>query len=334
MEKKGAIEIQFNWILVLVAGAAVIIIFMGFISNQQEASSTSTDILTASSLESILNSYHGRDISDVVKMHKSRISFNCDSFSVGGISNQLGALSLFSPASLETDKLNILSFEWNMPYRITNFVYITSPDIRYIFIGNSDFAGRAFEKIKGKARADGFTNVQAIHDENNDQIRLVFFEQDPEMPESLNGPDFGISALKIDGDENVGIVEFFDFIDGKFEPRGRSYYAGEASLFGAIFSDGIDSYKCNMEKGFDKLKIISQIYNKRINNIIEQYNAIEESSVCRDFYQSNLLVISDSISYLASLDFQSSNHIDIAHAANKIEEINNKANALSCASIY
>src|SRR3989338_5106445 len=177
MEKKGAIEIQFNWILVLVAGAVVIIIFMGFISKQQGISAVSTNILTANSLDAIFHGYMGTDTSDVVEMPKSKIIFNCDAFSIGGISNQLGALILFSPASLETDKLNILSFGWNMPYRITNFAYITSPDVRYVFIGNSDFAREMFEKIRGKARADGFTNVQAIHDENNGRIRLIFFEQ-------------------------------------------------------------------------------------------------------------------------------------------------------------
>ena len=334
MEKKGAIEIQFNWILVLVAGAVVIIIFMGFISKQQDASSTSTDILAASSLESILNSYHNNDISNAVKISKSKISFNCNSFSIGDISKQTGALILFSPASLETDELNILSFGWNMPYRITNFAYITSPDVRYVFIGNSDFAREMFEKIRGKARADGFTNVLAIHDENNGRIRLIFFEQNPEIPENIDTLDLSLSALKIDGDENKGIIEFFDFIGNKFELRGKSYYVKEASLFGAIFSDDIGMYNCNMEKGFNKLKIISQVYNKKVNDIIEQYSNIEESNICRDFYQSNLLSIYDSISYLASSDFQSSNHEDITNAANKIEEINDEANALSCVLIY
>ena len=334
MEKKGVIEIQFNWILILVVGAAITIMFIGFISKQQGISAISTNILTASTLDAILHGYEGIDISDAAEIPQSKIDFNCGSFSIDGISKQTGTLSLFSPDSLETDKLSILSCGWNMPYRITNFVYTTSPDVRYVFIGNSDFAREVFEKVRGKIRADGFTNIQAIQDESNDRIRLIFFEQYPEMPESLNGSDSGLSALKIDGDENKGVVEFFDFIGNKFEPRGKSYYVGVASLFGAVFSDNAGTYNCNMEKAFNKLRIISRIYNKKVNNIIEQYSTIEESNVCREFYQSNFLAISGNISYLSSFDFRSYNYEDAIKAAGEIEKINSEADALSCILTY
>ena len=332
MTKKGAIEIQFNWILVIVAGAAIIIMFMGFISGQQGISAASTNILTASTLDTVLHSYEGIDISDVVEIPESKANFNCDSFSIGGISKQLGALSIFSPYSLETDKLNILSFGWNMPYKITNFAYITSPDVRYIFIGNSDFAREVFEKVRGKIRVDGFTNIQAVEDENDAMVRLVFFGQDPEMPESLKSP--AITSLRVDGYENIGIIEFFDLVDGKFESRGKSYYIKEASLIGAVFSEGTETYNCNMEKGFEKLKVISSVYNEKINSIMEQYSNIEESDVCRNFYQNNLSEVLGPISYLSSFDFKSPDYENITKAADEIEKINSEADALSCMLIY
>ena len=112
MRKRGAIGIQFNWILILVVGAAIIAMFMGFALKQQGISTISTNILTASSLDAIFHSYDRIGISDVMEMPKSEINFNCDSFSIDGISKQIGTLSLFSPHSLEADKLNILSFGW------------------------------------------------------------------------------------------------------------------------------------------------------------------------------------------------------------------------------
>jgi len=332
MRKRGAIEIQFNWILILVAGAAIIAIFIGFISKQQGISAVSTNILIASSLDAVLHGYEGTDISDAIEMPKSKVSFNCGSFSVDGISRQIWQLSLFSPAALETDKLLLLSFGWDMPYRIANFVYLTSPDARYIFIGNSYFARKMFEKMRGKARIDGFTNVQAIEDENDVAVRIIFFGQSPEIPESLKSS--AITSLMVDGDENSGIIEFFDLVDGKFEPRGKSYYFGEASLFGAVFSENIGMYTCNMEKAFNKLKIISRIYNKKVNNIIKQYNSTEQNNVCNIFYQSNSDKILGSISYLSSLDFQSSNYEDIIKAADEIKKANSGADALSCILVY
>jgi len=334
MRKKGAIEIQFNWILILVVGAAITLMFISFISKQQGVSATSTNILTASTLDAVLRGYEDIDISDAIGIPKSKINFDCDSFSIGSISKPLKSLNLFSPASLETDKLDILSFGWNMPYRITNFAYITSPDVRYIFIGNSDFAREVFEKARGKIRADGFTNILAVEDENDATVRLVFFDQDPKMPESLKTGENTITSLKVEGDKNSGAIEFFDFIGNKFESRGKSYYVKEASLFGAMFSEDIEMYNCNMEKGFKKLKVISSVYNKKINSIMEQYGNIEESDVCRNFYQSNLSKVLDSISYLSSFDFKSPDYENIIKAADEIEKINNEADALSCILIY
>lgn len=334
MKKRGAIEIQFNWILILAIGAAILVVFIGFISKQHGISAISTNILTASSLDALFHGYGGIDISDVMEMHKSKINFNCDSFSIDDISKQMGALSLFSPHSLETDKLNILSFEWSMPYRITNFIYITSPDVRYIFIGNADFARKIFEKVNDKIRADGFTNLQAVEDENDAVVRLIFFGQEPEIPEKLKTGESAVTSLKVDGDENNGIIEFFDLVNGKFESRGKSYYVKEESLLGAVFSDNVGIYKCNMEKAFNKLKIISEIYNKKVAALIEQYGNIEENDVCKDFYQNNLLAISDSISYLSSLDFESSNQEEILRTSDEIKRLNNESNALSCALIY
>ena len=334
MRKKGAIEIQFNWILVLAAGAVVIIIFMSFISKQQEIHDFSTGILAANSLGSVFSSYNSADISAVVEMPKSRIELNCNSFSVDGIPKNMDALNFFSPSALETDKMNLWSLGWDIPYRAANFLYITSPDVRYIFIGNSEFAGKMFEKIRGKARADGFTNAQAVEDENNIAVRIIFFGQEPKIPESLKAANYPITSLRVDGNEDRGMIEFFELADGKFESRGKSDYIGGASLFGAIFSDDAERYNCVMEKAFNKLNIVSEAYLGKINNIIKQYAIDGKNPICMDFYQNNLLAISDSISELSSFDPAFSNYEDIINAADYIETINNEADALSCALIY
>lgn len=334
MRKRGAIEIQFNWILVLVVGAAIIIIFMSFISKQQGISDASANILAANTLNAILHGYGNTDISDSLEVPESKINFNCNSFYINGIQKQSAALNLFSPAYLETNKLHLLSFMWNMPYRITNFAYVTSPEIRYIFIGNSEFARKMFEKVRGKIRADGFTNAQAIQDENDDIIRIIFFGQEPEMPENLKAAKNPITSLRVDGDEGNGAIEFFELVDGNFEPRGESYYIGEASLFGAIFSDDINRYNCVMEKAFNKLNIISQIYQERVNNITQEYIIEGKNRLCEGFYSNNLLLILNSLSILSSFDFKLSGYAGLIEASNEIEKMNKRAEALSCTLIY
>jgi len=52
--KKGVVDIQFNWIFVLISGAILLIIFTGIIINQKDISQTSIDVLVLKNLNAVL----------------------------------------------------------------------------------------------------------------------------------------------------------------------------------------------------------------------------------------------------------------------------------------
>ena len=332
--KKGAVEMQFNWIFVLIAGAVILIVFATIAMRQKGVSDTFSDISSANGLEAILfgKETAAESISQV-EMPNSKIDFNCNSYSINGVSKSIGHMNLFMPSSLQGNKMIIMSREWNVPYKVSNFLYMTSPKMRYILIGNSLFARNIFESIPELITMEGYTTVDAIQEQHDDNLRIIFFEQSPTAPIILN--DAGkihATALAVRGNNSYGTVEFFDFANGKFESKGISFYVGEPSLFGAIFSDNLKNYNCSMEKAFDKLKILFNIYKEKIGKTSEIYSA-GNNKLCLQLYNETLIPESSKLlSKFSSAGLYSGE--EIANATQDLEIYNDMAKSLSCIPIY
>jgi|TARA_Y100000310_G_C20672989_1_gene811311 hypothetical protein len=280
--KKGFLEIQFNWIFILIAGAIIIMLFAGIITDQQNIFKVSADVSIITGLDAILSGYEtSSGTVNIVEIPKVKIEFGCNSYSIGQISEQHNEMNVFAPSVLEGASIISMTREWDVPYKAANLVYLTNPGIRYVFIGNSDFARRIFEKIPDEVRNDGYTNVDAIENENDDKIRIIFFDRNPEFPENLNDLDNKlITALKVSGDEDKGMLEFFSAEDNKFVSKGTSHYIKESTLLGAVFSDDFGNYECAMKNLFKKLGVVSGVYWRKVNNLMLMY----KHKQCEQYY--------------------------------------------------
>ena len=326
--KKGFMEMQFNWIFIIITGALILILLAEIIVNQKDASKLSADVSILKNLDAILtNLESGAGTVNVVKMPKTRIEFRCDGYSVDGNLKQRNGMSIFSPSVLEADSIVLMAMSWNVPYKAANAVYLVNPDTRYIFIGDSDFSRRIFWNMPSIVRADGYTHVGIVQDENDANIRIIFFNQNPEFPKSLYKMNNKfITALKINGNEDTGTIEFLKAEDNKFIPQGASYYIREGTLLGAIFSDNMEIYECVMENMFKKLNVVSQIYERRANTLRLMY----ERQECEKFYDTGSI---KAIKEDSSLFSQSSiSHIEVN--AKNLELQNRQAQLISCPLIY
>jgi len=253
----------------------------------------------------------------------TKINFGCSGYSIGNVAEQSN-VNVFAPSVLEGDSIISMTAAWKVPYKVTNLVYVTNPKIRYIFVGSSDFANDIFEMIPDEIRNDGYTNANIIENENDDHVRIIFFDQDPVFPSSLVG--ISVTALKVSGDKNKGTIEFFASLDDEFVSEGTSYYVGESVLLGAIFSDNLDSYSCVMENVFSKLDTVSQVYEMKINNL----RLIYEDQPCGGFYDpGSITTIKE-----ASGAFSQSNLEIIDSNIRNLQNQNNEIKKLSCPLIY
>ena len=137
-QRKGFIEMQFNWALILILGGTILLLALTISSRGESISEASTSISTANSLRHILsNNALGYESTSSTSIQKSKITFECNQYSVEGVSKNIKDIILFSPNAIDSDAILIAKLDWGFPYDVGNFLYLTSPEGRHIFIRGS-----------------------------------------------------------------------------------------------------------------------------------------------------------------------------------------------------
>ena len=294
--KKGVIEIQFNWIFILVAGALILILFVVIVQRQGSVSNQSRDIDIRSKLGTILTgAKQSTDTTFVIDIpSKTEIDFGCNGYSVGGTSPfQLG--ESFSPGKIKSVSNNIIlgSSDWSLPYKIANFQYITSPDIRYVIVSGSIYQGKLGE-ILPQNLTISIGDPSSVVDNNNYKIRYILIsDKDGNGADTLPAisdnsikkmKDEDVTAIHItvskEGSDNpfdgYGEVEFYTKSGSSFPsvpPPAQFDYIKKESLVGAIISDNPESYNCVMDRAFRKFNLTTRLYLEKAEQLNTLYSS-------------------------------------------------------------
>jgi hypothetical protein len=297
MDKKAVVSVQFNWMLVLIIGGLILIFFVGIVQKQREISASSIAEAIQVDLQSILTSSHvSTETASIIEIPSTEIKFSCEGFKVG---NQFPAkfLYAFSPDVLRSDRntISVFAYDWSVPYRITNFLYVTSPDIKYVVDSNSgndiinalgNLLPPRYITKDGKQKL--FMNwdkgdTANIANTNNYKVRIISFVSGCSPPPSIsNTKPKDVSALCVNLDCSGSFDEQFDckgrLTFGNYNENGdwttlTSNFAGKASLLAAIFSENKEIYECGMENAIDRMQDISSIYEKKAENLQTYYSS-------------------------------------------------------------
>lgn len=300
MKKRGIVDIQFNWIFIIIAGALILMFFVSLINKQRSLSDIRSSQTIASNLDSILTGAQiSTDTSNTIDLPAVPISFSCDDFSVGPVRRNLLLDIVFSPSLLRGKKMITWALDWSVPFRVANFLYLTDPELRYIIVDNAKNLGRkivdAMPKEVNKevvARA----NVGSLIDKNNYHVRFVFLGDPPDTPfAQFQGMDpDAVSAVSFPdladkGDIlTTGRAAFYSFdkADGKFKSPQATFYLKEESFFGALFAPGADGYNCAMKKAFRKLERVAEMYASRSISLQQYYGP---GNPCSTHHRSNTI---------------------------------------------
>ncbi len=349
MNKKG-FEMQFNWIFILVAGVFILILVGLFISRNTEIAERSAKTNLIRSIESIITSASvSTDITNVVEISKLEIDISCNKISVGGVPKQYQNLILFAPSKIKGSKLITQTLTFSVPYKATNLLYITSPQVRYIIVGDGD--NSLVKKIDAllpkdlnkKLYSTTDPNIANIENENNYNIKfIVFGDSMINIPDNLkNMPDKSVTAVRIpypvsdeitEDDEITGTVEFYKKEGNSWATNSlqdTSPYIGIESLIGAIYSDTVELYNCNMGNTFSRLNLVTLVLKHRSEKL---KNSDKTNENCYEVYAS----ISSDLQQIIdkSLNFNSENVNTILSAASNLEYENKKLEKESCPLIY
>ncbi|MBW2996270.1 hypothetical protein KY332_03145 [Candidatus Woesearchaeota archaeon] len=299
--QKAQVSAQFAWIFILIAGAIILIFFTSIVYKQREISDTKLSETILNKLETIITGAAlSPGTSQPIDMPEAEILFVCDEEGYSTMSvkratpKEIPSQVIFAPDILKGVQITSLALPWQTPFKSTNFLYLSAPNIKYVFINPDTLTA---QEILDEWRLDFIKQeVESLDDinaEGFEKIKLIFFQGEQDtlfLPESLQPKKLGVTAITITPNK----VDFYKKqgeILVKDAPRGYNTlpHSDLATRFGAIFSQDLTSYECNMKKALKKLSLVSEIYAARESSL--------NSSIpgCKYYYINQ---ISNLISYL------------------------------------
>jgi len=301
MKKRGMIEVHFNWIFVLIAGAVIFVFFINIVNKQREFSDIKTSSTIITNLESILT---GAQVStgtvNIVDMPRIDIGFECNRYFIGPAPKQTKGNVIFAPSLLKGKQMITWALDWNMPYRVTNFLFITDPQVRYIIVhdGNTETVANNLkdDELPKEMNKEVISSGSSVTDKNNYKIKFIFLTtpDDNVLTDFNKMSDEDVTAIQLTGIggstviPTTGTIQFFQK-DSATDPQtwqsqGTTFYLKKEAFFGAIFAADIEMYNCVMKKAFKKLNLVTTIYLERSTELENYYNI--QNSGCADIYAS------------------------------------------------
>ncbi|MDO8740233.1 MAG: hypothetical protein Q7J54_01520 [Candidatus Woesearchaeota archaeon] len=345
------IEVQFNWIFVMIAGSLILLFFIAIVNWQRGLAETNLAKDVRNNLRTIItHSKLGTEESreNLIRTPNKKINFVCEdatsSFNIEktGVSESLATTVLFSPDFIKGREMVTYTMKWKSPFFIMNFLYITSPEVRYILVKDAaqpeteakanEFYTLLPEKIL-KEITD-YSEIGTIQNTNNYKIKFIFFYQThsgniaPSFPDFFDKIKNQITAININ-DDGIKFYKYNTDISRYFQEQGDDPlpFIETPSLIGAAFAEDAENYKCNMEKAFKKYKIMAELYKNRNDILSTEPTLITSCS----YYTTTAL---DSIILQLNTGFGVANIETIKTNANDLVQKNSDAESDSCPLIY
>ncbi|MBU1204486.1 MAG: hypothetical protein KKE93_01095 [Nanoarchaeota archaeon] len=326
--KKGVISVQFNWVFILIAGVLILLFFGSLVLNLKKNSDITIADTIITNMQTIMT---GAEVSvrtiNPITIPDKEIKFSCDSISIGDIRKDITKNKIvFAPEVIKGRTLLAWALDWNTPYHVTNFLYLTTPNIKYVFIKPLDQeAEELFDLLPDKINKKK-EDLSDIKDTGN-YFKLVFFDySNPQVPPHLNSVSNNkVSAINIISGTNE--IEFYKKKGAQFEPVGKANYLGNPMILGAMFSGNLEDYECNVEKAFNKLGIVSMVYEKRTDYLRDLY----AGSSCISYYDPSLF---SEIAEISKEKITVNSIQLIKGLINNIELKNENLQSYSCPTMY
>jgi hypothetical protein len=332
--KKAQVQVQFNWIYVSIAGAVILSIFVGIAirMNQNAKEQIARDAINY--FDEIFTSVQASENTENeislpgLDLEVDTDEVACDYYSIAGTDKSempIDFTPFFSPHIIRT---RILSYAlgWDMPFRVNYFIYMTSPEVAYVSVGENKIMSELPEHLTLESVDDAYD----FENENYYKGRL-FTTIDPESFNRHNSFNRhkDVSAIQIN--EASKSLTFYEYDSGSFEEQGTTYYLDDTTLIAAIYSESLGSYECNMIKSIERLNRFSTLLKNRAS-IIKNSDLL---SICSSSSYSTAESLLDDMEELTSQNkLDQSTVSGLISIRTELESLNKELNKKSCPTIY
>ncbi len=278
--KKAQIQVTFNWIYIMIAGAVILLFFVGIVVKQKAASEQKLNQDIVRIMESIFTgatvSEKTKNFIDTSGLADMTLYFNCeDGVSEYGISgtsakadNSISAI--FSPREISTNKLIVWSLPYQLPFKVMDFLLITSVNTKYFLVGDDIEFATEFVNATGGFNVKVIPTIETAEAGKNFQIRIVDLDGS-NIAEGSPVPS-GVRTLdddKVTAVSFVGVAEadYYQMKDGFWEKLNRQPVQivsiaeeRDTAKYAAIFAADHEIYRCNMNKAMRRIEYLNMIY--------------------------------------------------------------------------
>jgi hypothetical protein len=285
-QKKAAIEVQFNWVFVMVAGALILVFFFGIVQKQREMSQAKISNSLLTNIESIATGAGvSRGTVQRVGLPNIGINFDCTeeclcSYSIEDIRKEYHDKIIFAPKLVKGSEIILWTLDWKIPFRVTNVVYATTANDKYFFVydnKDSPMLKMFQDAVPPEINAEyvHISQYPALTYENYNSAKFIFVDTASPPPNNL-GIHKSFRRAPVSGlyVTSGGDAFFYDKTSNRelnFRQKPSSYF-GEQLLFGAVFASGSNTYDCNVISAMSRLKNIITLFIQRTQSLDEQNN--------------------------------------------------------------
>jgi hypothetical protein len=354
-QKKGAIEISFNWIFVMIAGAVILLFFISLVNTQREKSEINIALTIKTELKSILT---GASLSEArqlsIDLPKVNIKFicefdDCDNFDTSdnpgcysqyeiggtGVNEQTPSQILFAPSQILGKRILTWTLPWNVPFYVTNLLYITGTNVKYIFVNDGDESINLYNNFLKDANKVLLSPAELEYEdsEGNENFKFIFTNIDPStvtISDEILDATFSknINAIKVNTVSKT--IDFYNITNGFFILKGSTKYLTSAEIWATIFSDDLDFYSCNMQKAFNRYHLIAKVFEGRSRKLQQDINT---PARCESLYNPTGVNGLESI-VMNSKIFADISIVNLNSLIDHLHKANQQTKESSCALIY
>ncbi len=279
---RGQLTVSLTWMYALIAGIAVFSLLINFAMQERGSLETreANTVLDHASTQ-LRTARHASNSFTTIETPDVSLTIDCP----GPGQTDLSAIRmdgaeaventrhtpLFAPERLDGQELYAWSYTWQLPYPITEFLYVADRDTMLVIDNTTSGASDAVDAFL-QDLPDGFTiNVtqtgQLQERPGLENARYVLF--------GTNAPD--ISPIINITQSNDGLQ------NGTVEINGNSLdFIGKAMLYGAVFTGDVDRYSCNVDKARTRFQNISSLNQRRAHRLHRNRSAAAPCSPPED----------------------------------------------------
>lgn len=289
---RRAIELQFNWIFILIAGAVILAFFFSVVQKQRALSEEKLSITLATQMDAIFTgAIESKGTTQTLATPQPGIAFSCSdvcdcSYRIGTKSTEFRDKLLFAPALIKDDDARAWAVEWKLPFRVANFLLLTNPRIMYylVYDAGNPVSAQLYARVSKALPAE--INVQAcsslgavsqLSPQGYAHTRFVFLGIEPVNPSTLGlsraFADQDVSAIKIDPDlASAVLYEKSDPEELAFNSF-QTLLAGDTTAYAAIFAADHQMYNCMMQRAFRELGVLARVSALRAKELQDAMDA-------------------------------------------------------------